>query len=993
MKAMKSRHLSFALLLLLSALLLCSLLLGLSAAAAIPGDHNGDGEVTSADAILLLRGILTPETYPIADPGSADWNGDGTVNTADAVYLLRYSLLPEQYPLHVSSDPEVEAEKELIEEKAGTFFNTEKTEIYTGFFETFCDQTIGEALLEAVGLPVEGYSVAFDWDFDWVYEEYCAHEYVELTCPVTITGPKGGSVTFNAPLRIRISLATYIKREIAAIFNSESVWDGQISHDGYLELELSVFPSPEEITEYAMRHFDLLKLKYTDVTFSVTDNEYFRALRNDFDDAEIGDTVDDYIDCVFIADYDGRPVTYSPSVELVITKDESTVMGDYISDDLSYRYGEDYGIPTGMSTYTERPYELIEDADIYVAVDGSDEEGDGSFDRPYATFRKAQLAVRELKKTVSGDITVAFKAGEYRFGGTTFTTEDSGNGGTVRYAAYGDGEVILSGGEIIPSSSFEPLDDADKALFSEKAAEKIVKVDLASLGIDASGFWAANELYLDDERQVSARWPNVSSSGRDVFYHTGSGGAGDMTLRVPAEFAKRVDNYHSIDSMRVSGYFMYEWHNNDTAVLGYDKANRLLKLQFVDYGVAKPHIFVYGVSEELDSRGEYYIEKSTGTLYIYDPQPGVYRLAVRDIGMYNDWSNELRNVTFEGLTFAFSTNTAALLCGYDISFLRCSVHSIYNTGLELQVYDGLVSECELYNIGGTAIDIDAGDRTILRRANTVVDNNAIHDFAQIFKTYHQGVSAQGCGITISHNEFYNCPHECLEYGGNYIVIEYNIFHDAVQQSSDAGAVYNGRDLTHHGCEINYNVFYRIGNENCDPNAMYQDDGLCGISIVGNFVFGCRGYGIKGGNRDVFYKDNILVGCDIGFIGGFSSSIGSTEVGGNWPEMQKRLARVPFRGEIWAAAFPTLARINLDSVNADPNDPDNVCNPGNSYLGHNLVVGGRISIDEPFYLVSVEEDDTVLTWEDANVFTDSANGDYTIADPTLPQIPFDQIGRY
>ena len=57
-----------------------------------PGDLNGDGEVTAADALLVLRaslGIveLTPEQEALADV-----NGDGTVNGQDALLVLRMSL-------------------------------------------------------------------------------------------------------------------------------------------------------------------------------------------------------------------------------------------------------------------------------------------------------------------------------------------------------------------------------------------------------------------------------------------------------------------------------------------------------------------------------------------------------------------------------------------------------------------------------------------------------------------------------------------------------------------------------------------------------------------------------------------------------------------------------------------------------------------------------------------------------------------------------------
>ena len=64
----------------------------------IRGDMNGDGDVTDADALYLLRHTLFSERYPISQSG--DVNGDGDVTDADALYLLRFTLFSERYPLH-----------------------------------------------------------------------------------------------------------------------------------------------------------------------------------------------------------------------------------------------------------------------------------------------------------------------------------------------------------------------------------------------------------------------------------------------------------------------------------------------------------------------------------------------------------------------------------------------------------------------------------------------------------------------------------------------------------------------------------------------------------------------------------------------------------------------------------------------------------------------------------------------------------------------------
>ena len=61
------------------------------------GDMNGDGVVSDADALYLLRHTLFETRYPINQSG--DVNGDNVVTDADALYLLRFTLFAERYPL------------------------------------------------------------------------------------------------------------------------------------------------------------------------------------------------------------------------------------------------------------------------------------------------------------------------------------------------------------------------------------------------------------------------------------------------------------------------------------------------------------------------------------------------------------------------------------------------------------------------------------------------------------------------------------------------------------------------------------------------------------------------------------------------------------------------------------------------------------------------------------------------------------------------------
>lgn len=70
------------------------------APAYLPGDADGNGTVTTDDAVyLLLHTMFGEKNYPVAIP-KLDLNGDGTVTTDDAVYLLLHVMFGKtEYPL------------------------------------------------------------------------------------------------------------------------------------------------------------------------------------------------------------------------------------------------------------------------------------------------------------------------------------------------------------------------------------------------------------------------------------------------------------------------------------------------------------------------------------------------------------------------------------------------------------------------------------------------------------------------------------------------------------------------------------------------------------------------------------------------------------------------------------------------------------------------------------------------------------------------------
>ncbi len=135
-----------------------------------------------------------------------------------------------------------------------------------------------------------------------------------------------------------------------------------------------------------------------------------------------------------------------------------------------YYYDNNYiaPIPTNLSEgWSNDPEPIF--SDFYVSPDGS-ENGDGSFEQPFATIEQAKAAVRKMKKDQVSHAVVALMAGTYDIDSIEFTEKDSGTEiCRVIYSAYGDGKVIFDGG-IKSGTAFEP---SEKALVEIKNAKYI----------------------------------------------------------------------------------------------------------------------------------------------------------------------------------------------------------------------------------------------------------------------------------------------------------------------------------------------------------------------------------------------------------------------------------------------------------------------------------------------------------------------------------------
>ena len=692
-----------------------------------------------------------------------------------------------------------------------------------------------------------------------------------------------------------------------------------------------------------------------------------------------------------------------------------------------------YNTPHAISQYTEPEYPLVTDADVYVATDGSD-SNPGTFNLPVATFERARDLVREIKADTSrpeGEIVVAFKAGVYAAPqNLTFTAEDSGTEASpVVYCKYGDGDVTFSAGVTIPLGEFAELTGAEKEMFPAGSVDRIKKADLTSRGVDPSSLGETNNLFAGSERLDLARWPNKLDNGVDDFTDMVLSISEDersMTLLSPLR--NRVNKYHNREDLRMFGYYRYDWSASDGPVQNYDPATGVITPTVNGYGIHRtqepycpfPYFYFYNVPDELDRPDEYYIDKRTGTLYVMDPADS---LTFCETGLMLSLSGT-DDVTFRGLSFGYGTDDCVHAFDCDgITFDRCRFRNIAGYGIYITGDRERISGCEFYDIGRRAVDMRSGERETLTKGESVIDNCLFDTFGTVQKTGMPAIYVAGCGITISHNEICNSSNIGIIYSeyiwaSNYITIEYNYIHDTVNQTSDSGAIYAGRNQSGHGSVVRYNLICNTGTpeEGHRPVGIYLDDAMSGQEVYGNIIYeaGNNSLFISGGRENKIH-DNIAISNDVTekeeILFGQLHYDHLAEISDNFTkpitedEVFMILELVPFRNELWASRFPLLSKVVYDLENMAPyaDDPDCVINPAYDEIYGNAIIlpqsridkGGAERIDDRIrtFASRLEESRQVPLTENP-FFVDPTAGDYRLRDDAdFKDIPVEQIGRY
>lgn len=682
----------------------------------------------------------------------------------------------------------------------------------------------------------------------------------------------------------------------------------------------------------------------------------------------------------------------------------------------SPKMGERLAEPTNLSAPQQRDREEKQ-GDIFVSPTG-DDANPGTAESPVRTPQRAVELARSLSQE---EKVISLADGEYNISAITLTQEDSG------ITFYAENEAVFNGGLTLDPADFKPYEG------------NILVLDLSQYGVtpdrigDVRAFGQYNtaekydaagslycELFCNNERMTLSRYPNKgeylytgkivdNGDSKEVYTSSGTQTNADWetmkfprggTFEVSSDVVERVKSWEKSSDIWMFGYFQYDWADSTTPLAAV--GDNTLTTEYASvYGFKEgtPYYF-FNVFEELDQEGEWYIDRDGLKLYFIPPEgfeqhPLELSLETGNLVTIDG----AENVVFDGITFTGTRASAVKGIGNNIVVRGCTIRNVGENAIELTGDRNRVEDNEITATGKGGVILTGGDRQTLQSSENVVSNNLIYDWSQVYRTYQAAVSLNGVGGTCSHNEIYDSPHEAITYTGNNHIIEYNVIHDVVLESSDAGAIYAGRSWSSYGNVIRYNCIYNIGSGEFAPSGIYFDDALSGQEAYGNFLLNIPGNGfLLGGGRDLKVENNLIVNAATPIFYD-DRAIAGIEDGGwfthaNTPDstLWKSLEEVDIHSEAWKNAYPELADLSDDFEHTD--DPAFAANPAGSSVKNNVTVNEKKGTND--IAKRAEQYSEIVnnfTYRlKANPFT--ADGVYLLSQPPegFEQLPFDQMGR-
>ena len=545
-------------------------------------------------------------------------------------------------------------------------------------------------------------------------------------------------------------------------------------------------------------------------------------------------------------------------------------------------------------------------ATYYVSPSGSDTNA-GSMTAPFLTVTKARDVVRTVNASMTADIVVYLRGGNYPVTSTiAFGPQDSGtNGHRVVYQAYPGETPVLNGatkvsGWTVSSGSVYKATLARSTklrnLYVNDARASLTRKTVTSQG--GTGTYAVTS--------GQASWAWVSGSNSD--------GAKYRTADVPAIAANKDDleivNGTTWNENIVCVRDVVTTSDNFRGLLFQQPYGAIAQLPGwgAGFSVTGTHT-IYNAFELLNGAGQFYFDKTAGTLYYYpragenmataDVQAPVVETLLAIAG--TSTTTRAKNLTFQGITFAntdYNLYAVASSRG-KASVQGATVYVAYGDGnwhnSKYEITDTLpgmimVNSADSIRLVGNTIKHSGseGISMINDVVNSTVVGNFVTDIAgsgitvghpqhvylgdtSAHAKYAPGMEGICTGDSITNNVLYDVSSQ-PGFGGHAAVTAFFVNGLSITNNYINKTAYNGINLgwgwqnfkdstTCKNNAVNNNRLVNTLNRLHDSGAVYTLGQMPGTTINGNYVKGIPAatsgptYGLHNDEGSAFITEN------------------------------------------------------------------------------------------------------------------------------------------
>ncbi|MBQ6617580.1 MAG: right-handed parallel beta-helix repeat-containing protein [Thermoguttaceae bacterium] len=552
---------------------------------------------------------------------------------------------------------------------------------------------------------------------------------------------------------------------------------------------------------------------------------------------------------------------------------------------------------------------------IYVSTSGAD-ANPGTQSAP-TTLNNALVLAKTWQNDNPGQtVEIALLGGTYYIDKTVNLNELQ----NVVIASAAGEQAVLTGAKTL--TQFQPVTDKDVfERLPESVRGKVLECDLKAAGVTdfgqlrPRGYGVGDtvnpvpSLYVNGEAQTLARYPNVGEE--PLKFGAVKGNSFGYDFDRPDKW--RLSDNPDENDVWANGLFTWEWASHIKKVQ-IDREKKTMSVDGVNL-TGRFHYYLINILEELDSPGEYFVDRQRGMLY-YLPAAdqldakGRFQAAV-EFPVLNERLFHLtncKNVVLNNLTLKNSRESGVLMENCVCCYVTNS--TIEQLGGNAAILRGGslcgVVNCRIREMGASGVRLSGGDRSTLAPACHIVHNCEISDFSRIDRAYAPAVHTSGCGFVITNNLVYDSPHHAFRTDGNDIYVARNEVHSVVYEFSDQAGIDVYGNPTYRGIVIEKNFWHDIQglDARCGQAGIRLDDAISGVVMIGNVFYRCSG-GIFGGiqihgGHDNVCLQNVFVDCNIAFS--FSPWNNS-----RYSEFIQRFSQ--YVNPLYHKTYPTMNRIH------------------------------------------------------------------------------------